>query len=154
MFEGWEKDEMAMNYRSYMGSQNTRNYLSSLQNEGALSQFYRTSGSVQGASGWFQRVIFGVDLDAEQERGEELDRRLEELNREKLESGDWDEETFEQAEANRKAGIIDIREEVYGEFTDELKARASELGMASAGVGAGVLALAGVALLGLVVLKN
>lgn len=48
--------------------------------------------------------LWSVMTGAEQRRGEELDRRLAELNRDALESNRWTQEQFNAAEANRLDG--------------------------------------------------
>lgn len=61
----------------------------------------------------WDRIVYGVDLDAEQARGEQLDAQLEALNRQRLDSGRWTLEQWQTAENNRQAGATgDVRGQV------------------------------------------
>lgn len=77
----------------------------------------RERGPVSVFQGWGD--LWDVVSGSEQERGEELDRRLAELNRDALESDRWTREQFNQAEENRMAGATgDTRSEVLGAAAD------------------------------------
>lgn len=53
----------------------------------------------------------------EQARGDALDAQLAQMNRDALDSGRWSEDQFNQAEANREAGLTgDVAESIDGEF--------------------------------------
>jgi len=63
------------------------------------------------------KYLWGVDLEAEQRRGQQLDADLAELNRRKLESGQYTQEEYQRAEANRLAGATgNVAGEVRSEF--------------------------------------
>lgn len=63
--------------------------------------------------GLWDRIVYGVDLDEEQRRGNELDARLEALNRQALETGRWNADQYRRAEENRTAGLTgDVRQDV------------------------------------------
>ena len=49
------------------------------------------------------RWLWGIDVDAEQRRAEELDRKIAEQNALARARGRWTEEEYERAEANREA---------------------------------------------------
>ncbi len=67
--------------------------------------------------GLFSRVFYGVDLDEEQKRQDELDAKLRDLNAKRREQGKYDQKTFEEAEANRKKSYIeDVDQEVDDAF--------------------------------------
>jgi len=68
---------------------------------------------------WFQKLIYGVDPDQDQRTLDYTDAELRKLNQKKLQqsldkqakgealdSTDWTQETFDQAEANLKRGAI------------------------------------------------
>jgi hypothetical protein len=57
----------------------------------------------------------------EQARGEELDRQLAELNRQRLESGFYTPEVYAQAMDNLSAGNVDVEKELSGAFTEGWK---------------------------------
>jgi hypothetical protein len=50
---------------------------------------------------WFQKIIYGVDLDAEQARQNELDVQLKAMNDKALSDGVYDQSTYDAAEAHR-----------------------------------------------------
>lgn len=63
------------------------------------------------------KYLWGIDLEAEQSRGQQLDADLAELNRRKLESGQYSQQEYEQAEAHRLAGATgNVAGEVQSEF--------------------------------------
>ena len=77
--------------------------------------------------GWLSKVFYGVDLDEEQARGNALDASLKGLNDEKLQDGidgkpgGWTVDQYNQAEADRKAGVItDVTADVTGVFDKAL----------------------------------
>lgn len=54
--------------------------------------------------GWFSKLLYGVDLDAEQQRSADLDAALSQSNRDYLTSGHWSQEQFDNAEFARING--------------------------------------------------
>ena len=54
----------------------------------------------------------------EQKRGEELDAQLADLNRQRLESGYYTQEIYDQAEANRISGVVDVDAQIGGAFKE------------------------------------
>jgi hypothetical protein len=50
---------------------------------------------------WFQKIIYGVDLDEEQARQNELDAQLKAMNDDALARGIYDQSTWDAAEAHR-----------------------------------------------------
>src|SRR4051812_44929203 len=56
---------------------------------------------------WISQLFYGVDLDEEQKRSNELDAQLAAQNQSALLSGKYDQSTFNQAEANRKKSYAD-----------------------------------------------
>lgn len=66
---------------------------------------------------WYQKLLYGVDLDEEQKRQDELDRQLAALNKQRVESGGWDQAAYDLAEANRQASYIaDVAGQVDASF--------------------------------------
>jgi len=71
--------------------------------------------------GWFQKVIYGVDLDAEQARQNDLDKRLQAENQRDLENGTFTQDVFDEAERNRQASYIaDVSGQVSDAFNSGL----------------------------------
>lgn len=65
--------------------------------------------------------ITGVDLEEEQRRGDALDEALRQENLRDLESGHYTQEIFDQAEANRQAGLTgDVHAQVKDAFVEGL----------------------------------
>jgi hypothetical protein len=67
--------------------------------------------------GWFQKLVYGVDLDAEQRRQNELDAQLAAANREKLDSGDWSQKTYDIASQQLNESYIDVNAQVDQAFS-------------------------------------
>ena len=66
---------------------------------------------------WLSKLFLGVDLDEEQQRANEQDAALAQLNRDALANGTYDQKTFDQAEANRLRGATpDIGGDVAHSF--------------------------------------
>ena len=65
--------------------------------------------------GWFDKLIYGVDLDEEQARQDNLDRQLAAQNQADLNNGTYDQETFDAAERNRRESYIGNVEAQVGE---------------------------------------
>lgn len=71
--------------------------------------------------GLFQKWIYGVDLDEEQARQNELDAALARENKRDLDAGVWDQATFDRAEANRIGSRIeDVHGQVNAAFREGL----------------------------------
>jgi hypothetical protein len=68
--------------------------------------------------GWFTKLVYGVDLDEEQRRQAELDAQLAALNREKLDSGDWSQKTYELASQQLNQSYIDVNAQVNQAFSE------------------------------------
>jgi hypothetical protein len=73
----------------------------------------------------FWSFITGTDLEAEQERSNNLDAQLAAMNQQDLLSGKYDQSTFNQAEANRKKSYADegganLQGEVSGAFDQSI----------------------------------
>lgn len=69
-------------------------------------------------SSWLglDKILLGVDLDEEQRRSDAADAELARLNAEALERGRISQESYEQREANREAGAINVVDSVNDEF--------------------------------------
>jgi hypothetical protein len=71
---------------------------------------------------FLDKFLYGVDLDEEQARQNDLDKQLAALNKKELESGSWDVEQFNTAEANRQAGAItNVQDDVHAAFSEGLQ---------------------------------
>jgi hypothetical protein len=82
---------------------------------------------------WYQKLLYGVDLDEEQARQNDLDAQLARENKADLDSGVYDQATFDAAEANRVKSYIG---DVEGQVTDEFKKGLTEsVDSVRAGVG-------------------
>jgi len=72
--------------------------------------------------GLFSRIFYGVDLDEEQRRQDDLYAKLAELNRKALEDGKYTPEEFRTAEQNRVDSYIpDVGGEVERAFDEGLQ---------------------------------
>ena len=56
---------------------------------------------------WYQKLLYGVDLDEEQARENQLDQALAEQNKKDLAKGVYDQTAYDAAEAHRQASYID-----------------------------------------------
>lgn len=64
--------------------------------------------------GWFSRIFYGVDLDEEQARGNDLDAKLNALNNQARDSGKYTQEQYEIAMDHASAGAIgDVNQQVW-----------------------------------------
>lgn len=91
--------------------------------------------------GWFQKLIYGVDLDAEQQRGEQLDRDLKVINdRDYGPGGDIynkierergtaaADQTYEDVQGHLGTSQVgDVNQQVSDAFWGELNQRTSDL---------------------------
>jgi hypothetical protein len=67
--------------------------------------------------GWFQKVIYGVDLDEEQARGDRADAELAALNRRELDEGTWTQDIYDVAERQRLESLTgDVQAQVGDSF--------------------------------------
>lgn len=68
---------------------------------------------------WWQKMVYGEDLDEEQARQNDLDAKLAAENKRDLDAGVYDKKTFDTAEAHRIAGQInDVHGEVAAAFDE------------------------------------
>ena len=66
---------------------------------------------------WITSKVSGIDLAAEQQRGNELDAKLGAMNQEALATGRYDQAEFDQAEADRATGAVgNVNAAVTDEF--------------------------------------
>lgn len=64
--------------------------------------------------GWFSRIFYGVDLDEEQARGNELDAKLNALNNQALQSGKYTQAQYELAMDHASEGVTgDVNQQVW-----------------------------------------
>ena len=78
--------------------------------------------------GWLSRVFYGVDLDEEQARQDELDAKLKLENERDHAAGALSDELFYEYERNREDNYIsDVAGEVRNAFNTELNARANNV---------------------------
>lgn len=68
--------------------------------------------------GWFQKAIYGVDLDEEQSRSDDLDAKLREQNEKARAVGKYDQKTYEQAQAHVDDQAQDVMAEVDTAFDE------------------------------------
>ena len=70
---------------------------------------------------WIDSKLTGVDLAAEQQRGNQLDAQLQNLNQQALATGHYDQATFDQAQADAVAGATgDVTQSVDVAFQQGL----------------------------------
>lgn len=71
---------------------------------------------------WYQKVLYGVDLDEEQAKQNELDAQLKKMNDDALAAGKWDNATYQAAEQHRvDSQINDVQGEVDKAFNSGLQ---------------------------------
>jgi len=71
---------------------------------------------------WYQKVLYGVDLDEEQAKQNELDAQLKIMNDKALADGKWDNDTYQLAEQHRvDSQINDVQGEVDKAFNSGLQ---------------------------------
>lgn len=68
--------------------------------------------------GWFQKTLYGVDLDAEQARSDDLDQKLREQNQKALARGAIDQKTYEITAAHVDAQAQNVEAEVDQAFDE------------------------------------
>ena len=71
--------------------------------------------------GWAEKLFTGVDLDAEQQRSDELDQKLLEQNQKALDRGVYSQQQFEESNGRILAGHQDVKAEVGEAFQEGLK---------------------------------
>jgi len=70
----------------------------------------------------FWSFITGTDLEAEQARGDAADAQLAQLNQDAVDRGHWTQSQYDQAEADRRAGLTgDVVGSVQSEFNAGLR---------------------------------
>ena len=67
---------------------------------------------------FLQQWIYGVDLDAEQKRSDELDAALARENKADLDNGTFTKAIYDEAEANRARGSVNVEREVHDAFKE------------------------------------
>jgi hypothetical protein len=67
---------------------------------------------------FLQEWIYGVDLDAEQKRSDDLDAALARENKADLDNGTFTQAIYDEAEANRARGSINVEREVNDAFKE------------------------------------
>jgi hypothetical protein len=77
--------------------------------------------------GWLQKALYGIDLDEEQRRQEELDAQLAALNRQKLLERSWNLTQYELATAQLEASDVDIKAQVAQAWTEGLAEGAADV---------------------------
>jgi hypothetical protein len=73
---------------------------------------------------WLQKLFYGVDPSQDQADMDAADAKLRKLNADKLASGDWTQEQFDNSEGNIARSHINAQAEVSKAFDDEVDARA------------------------------
>lgn len=77
--------------------------------------------------GLLQKWLYGIDVEAEQERSDELDARLADLNRAAYDAGKYTPQSYYEREQNREAGRLNAEKEVNQAFVEGLKEGAASI---------------------------
>lgn len=82
--------------------------------------------------GWFQKLVYGVDLEEEQARSNNLNDQLAAMNKADLDSGKYDKATYAAAESNRvksyeDEGGADVAATVQDAFDQSISENTSSI---------------------------